>query len=133
CRHPISPHFPVWSIHMSAIRLGYVRCGFMAQKVHLPNLLSIPGCEVIALAELRAELGSQVQQRLGIPKLYGDHQALLADPDVDAVAVSAAFAVQGEIARDALLAGKDVFMEKPMAVSLAQADALVAAAKQAGR
>ena len=118
---------------MSAIRLGYVGCGFMAQKVHLPNFLSIPGCEVIALAELRAELGSQVQQRLGIPKLYGDHQALLADPDVDAVAVSAAFAVQGEIARDALLAGKDVFMEKPMAVSLAQADALVAAAKQAGR
>src|SRR5947207_5886732 len=41
--------------------------------------------------------------------------------------------VQGEIARTALLAGKDVFMEKPMAVSLSQADAILAAAQQSGK
>jgi predicted dehydrogenase len=41
--------------------------------------------------------------------------------------------VQGEIARDALLAGKDVFMEKPMAVSLAQADAILDAARRSGK
>jgi predicted dehydrogenase len=40
--------------------------------------------------------------------------------------------VQGDIARDALLAGKHVFMEKPMAISLAQADALLAASAQTG-
>lgn len=115
------------------VHLGYVGCGFMAQKVHLPNFTSIPGCRLVALAELRQELGRKVQARFGIPKLYSDHQALLADPDVEAVAVSAAFSVQGEIARDALLAGKDVFMEKPMAVSLAQADAILDAAEQSGR
>lgn len=118
---------------MPRIRLGYVGCGFMAQKVHLPNFLSIPECEVIALAEVRADLGRQVQAQLGIPKLYADHQAMLADPEIDAVAVSAAFSVQGEIARDALLAGKHVFMEKPMAVSLTQADALIDAAQQSGK
>jgi predicted dehydrogenase len=118
---------------MSRIRLGYVGCGFMAQKVHLPNFLSIPECDVVALAEVRTDLGQQVQNQLGIPKFYSDHQAMLADPEIDAVAVSAAFSVQGEIARDALLAGKDVFMEKPMAVSLAQADALIDAARQTGK
>jgi predicted dehydrogenase len=128
----ISTH-PQRKLVMSRIRLGYIGCGFMAQKVHLPNFLSIPNCEVVALAEVRTALGRQVQTRLGIPKFYADHQALLADPDIDAVAVSAAFAVQGEIARDALQAGKHVFMEKPMAVSLAQADALLAAARQADR
>ena len=65
---------------MTKIRLGYVGCGFMAQKVHLPNLLTIPDCEVAALAEVRQGLGQRVQQRLGIPKLYADHRAMLADP-----------------------------------------------------
>jgi predicted dehydrogenase len=118
---------------MSPIRLGYVGCGYMAQKVHLPNLISIPDCEVLALAEVRQDLGRRVQQRLAIPKLYADHEEMLADPDIDAVAVSAAFAVQGQIARDALLAGKHVFMEKPMAVSVAQADAILDASRQSGK
>lgn len=118
---------------MSRIRLGYVGCGFMAQKVHIPNFLSIPDCELVALAEVRQELGRKVQARFGIPKLYPDHLAMLADPDIQAIGVSAGFMVQGEIARDALLAGKDVFMEKPMAVSLAQADAILSAAQQTGK
>jgi len=118
---------------MSKIRLRYVGCGFMAQKVHIPNFSSIPDCELIALAELRPELGRRVQARFGIAKLYADHQAMLADPEVEAVAVSANFMVQGQIARDALLAGKHVFMEKPMAISLRQADAILDAAKRSGK
>lgn len=118
---------------MRKIRLGYVGCGFMAQNVHIPNFLSIPDCELIALAEVRQELGRKVQARLGIPRLYPDHRAMLADPDVEAIAVSAAFMVQGQIARDALLAGKHVFMEKPMAVSLQQADGILAAVRQSGK
>ncbi|MCD6290449.1 MAG: Gfo/Idh/MocA family oxidoreductase [Anaerolineae bacterium] len=118
---------------MRTVRLGYVGCGFMAQKVHLPNLSTIPGCELVALAELRQDLGRKVQQRFNIPRLYRSHEELLADPDVDAIAVSAGFMIQGQIARDALLAGKDVFMEKPMAVSLAQADAILEAERQSGR
>lgn len=117
----------------SRVRIGYVGCGFMAQKVHLPNFQSIPECEVVALAEVRQELGKTVQSRLGIPKLYADHQAMLADADIDAVAVSAAFAVQGELACDALAAGKDVFMEKPMAISLDQADAILEAERNSGK
>ena len=118
---------------MHRVRLGYVGCGFMAQKVHLPSFTSIPECEVLALAELRADLGRRVQERLRIPRLYPDHAAMLADPDIEAIAVSADFSVQGQIARDALLAGKDVFMEKPMAVSLQQADEILAAERSSGR
>ncbi len=118
---------------MDRIRIGYVGCGYMAQKVHIPNFHAIPDCELLALAEVRQELGRQVQARYRIPKLYPDHAAMLSDPDVEAIAVSAAFAVQGQIARDALLAGKHVFMEKPMAVSLEQADAVLSGARQSGK
>lgn len=118
---------------MSKVRLGYVGCGFMAQRVHIPNFIATPECELLALAEMRPELGRRVQQAYGIPRLYSDHHALLADPDIDAIAVSAGFTVQGEIARDALLAGKDVFMEKPMAVALDQADEIIEASRRSGK
>lgn len=114
------------------LRLGYVGCGSMAQRVHLPNFTAVPGCQVVALAEVRRSLGVKVQRRYTIPRLYEDHRALAADPEVEAVAVSAPFALQGEIARECLLAGKSVFMEKPMAVSLAQADAILGAGRRSG-
>jgi predicted dehydrogenase len=81
----------------------------------------------VALAELRSDLRERVADRHGIPRRYPDHQALLADPAVEAVAISAAYAVQGEIALDCLAAGKHVFVEKPLAVSVAQAERILAA------
>ena len=118
---------------MPKVRVGYVGCGFMAQKVHLPNLLSLPQCELLALAEVRPELGRRVQQKLGIPRLYPSHRELTEDGDVQAVAVSGHFAGQGEIAIDLLAAGKDVFMEKPMAVSVEQAERILTAQRKSGR
>jgi len=118
---------------MEKVKIGYVGCGFMAQKVHIPNFVSIPECELVALAEVRRELGRKVQNRYGIPKLYSDHTELANDPEIEAIAVSADFALQGEIAKDLLRAGKHVFMEKPMAVSIEQAEAIVAASKESGK
>ena len=118
---------------MRKLNIGYVGCGFMAQKVHLPNLMGTPGCRVLALAEVRPRLGAHVQEKLGIERLYPSHRELGEDRDIEAVAVSAGFCVQGDIARDLLLAGKHVFMEKPMAVSVAQAEEIVAAAESTGR
>jgi predicted dehydrogenase len=114
------------------VRLGYVGCGFIAQHIHLPNFSSLPGCELVALAELRPALGRKVADHYGIGKLVGSHLDLRDDPDIDAVAVSADYVVQGEIAADLLAAGKHVFMEKPMAVSRRQAETILAAAEKGG-
>jgi len=116
---------------MDPVKLGYVGCGFMAQKVHIPNFLRVSECELVAIAEVRAELGEKVQDRYRVPKLYKDHLELAADSEIEAVAVSADFALQGEIAKDLLSAGKCVFMEKPMAVSVKQAESLLETAKSA--
>ena len=58
---------------MRRLKLGYVGCGFMAQKVHIPNFLSIPGCDLVALAEVRSQLGERVRERLRIPRLFRSH------------------------------------------------------------
>ncbi|MBM3215066.1 Gfo/Idh/MocA family oxidoreductase [Candidatus Poribacteria bacterium] len=118
---------------MEPVRIGYVGCGFMAQKVHIPNFAGVSDCRIVALAEVRSALGRKVQARYGIPKLYRDHHELGADPEIEAVAVSADFALQGEIAKDLLGAGKHVFMEKPMAVSVEQGEAIVEACRASGR
>src|SRR5215218_2915856 len=98
------------------VRFGYVGCGFMAQKVHLPNFAAIPGCELLALAEVRTGLRDRVADRYGIACRYSSHEELARDPEIEAVGVSAGFTLQGQMARDLLRAGKHVFMEKPMAV-----------------
>jgi predicted dehydrogenase len=118
---------------MSApIRLGYVGCGFMAQRVHLPNFASIPGCQLVALAEVRPDLRQAVAARYGIPRTYATHQEMVADPELDAVAVSAGYALQAEMAIAFLRRGLPVFMEKPMATTVAQARALLAAGQANG-
>jgi len=114
----------------NVIRLGYVGCGFMAQHVHLPNFSSLSDCQLVALAENRVELGQQVAKRFGIPNVYREHRHLLDQSDIDAVAVSADYAQQGEIAADLLRAGKHVFMEKPMAVSVDQAARILQAERE---
>ena len=111
------------------VRMGYVGGGFLAQHTHLPNFATLEGCRLIALAEMRPHLARQVADRYRIPTVYGSHLDLAADPHVEAVGVSAAFAQQGEIAADLLRAGKHVFMEKPMAVSVAQAERILQAAR----
>jgi len=119
---------------MAKLRMGYVGCGFMAQKVHIPNLLALEEeCELVALAELRPVLGRKVQARYGIPRLYADHGQFAEDRNIDAVAVSGHYASQGDIAVDLLMAGKDVFMEKPMAVSVSQANRILEAERASGR
>jgi len=112
------------------IRLGYVGGGFLAQNAHLGNFSSLPQCNLVALAERRPNLAAQVGRRFGIGKVYPDHLSLAHDPEIDAVAVSADYAGQGEIAAEVLRAGKHVFMEKPMAVSIQQAERILAAANE---
>lgn len=114
------------------VRLGYVGCGFVAQRIHIPNFAALPECDLIAVAEVRQDLGARVARRYGIPRVYRSHEELAADPDIEAVGVSGPYAVQGRVAEDLLRAGKHVFMEKPMAVSLARGEAILAAAREGG-
>jgi predicted dehydrogenase len=104
----------------------------MAQKVHLPNFSAIEECRIEALAEVRDDLGRKVRQRFAIDRLYGHHLEMARDRDLDAFAVSAAYGVQGRIASDLLRTGRPVFMEKPMAISLAQAQDVLEAARSPG-
>jgi predicted dehydrogenase len=108
--------------------IGFVGAGMIGQVAHLANYLDIPGCKVVALAELRPELGRLAAARHGVSKVYESHRDLLADAEVDALVVVTRPHAHGPVVLDALEAGKHVLSEKPMAHTVEQALRLVNAA-----
>jgi predicted dehydrogenase len=119
------------SSEIKPVNFAYVGCGFIGQSIHIPNFRALPECNFVGLAEVREELGRSVAARYGIPKVYKSHLEIAADPSIEAVGVSAPYAVQGRVAEDLARAGKHVFMEKPMAINTDRAQAIVRA-QQAG-
>lgn len=110
--------------------LGFVGAGMVGQVAHIANYVDLPGCRVVALAELRPRLGRMAAERFGIPRVYGSHQELLKDKEVDAVVVVTRPAAHGPIVLDALESGRHVLSEKPMAHTVEQAQRLVEAAER---
>jgi len=118
---------------MRTVKVGFVGCGFMGQLVHLPNFASLPDCELVALAEMRVELGRQVAQKYQIPRIYLSHTELAHDPEPEAVVVIMSEHLHHEIAIDLLHAGKHVYIEKPLAGCPSDGRRMAASAKQSGK
>jgi predicted dehydrogenase len=115
------------------IGLGVVGGGMVSQACHIANFVTIPGCRVVGLAELRPELGRRVAAKFGIERVYPSHRELLDDPDVEAVVVVTRRPATGPVVLDCLRAGRDVLSEKPMAHTVEQARRLVDAAREGRR
>jgi len=108
-----------------SIRIGIVGLGEIARKRHMP---SIADSEAFTLAGLASRSGGADVAGL---KVHVDHREMLGE--VDAVAVCTPPGVRFAVARDALLAGKHVLLEKPPAATMGEAEALVRLAAREGR
>lgn len=100
------------------IRIGLVGLGQIARNRHLP---SIAANGDFILAGLASHSGGPDVAGL---KVHADHMAMIADCAVDAVVICTPPAARFSIARDALLAGKHVVLEKPPAATMGEAEAL---------
>jgi predicted dehydrogenase len=117
---------------MNPVKIAFAGVGYMGQVAHLRNYVGREDCQVVAIAEPRPALAQKVAQAYGIPKIYNSHHELLADPAVQAVVASQPHLRNGHLAMPLLRAGKPVFVEKPMAGSLQEAEAMQAAAEAGG-
>jgi len=101
------------------------------QKV-IPAIQRAERCDVVAIAsrdEVRATESADV---LGIPRAHGSYEALLADPDVDAVYIPLPNHLHAEWTIAAARAGKHVLCEKPLALTAAEAGTMISACADAG-
>ena len=115
---------------MKQVRVGVVGIGF-GQHVHVPAFRSDPRCVVTAICASSVERASEVAARLRIEKAFGEWRKMIADPEIDAIAVAIPPSIQAAVAIGALARGKSVFCEKPLAPSRAAALEMVTAAEQA--
>ncbi len=114
-----------------AIRLGLVGCGQVVERFHLPALRRAEGLRVVALADVDERRCRAIGDRFGVPRRHADASSLIAS-DVEAVAVCLPPARNAAVALEVLRAGKHLFLEKPIALSIPDADRLVEEAHHAG-
>ena len=115
-----------------SIKVGIIGCGKIAQVRHIPEYAANPHAEVYGFYDINLDRAEALAKQYG-GKAYASYEELLADPEIEAVSVCAANHVHAEISVAALKAGKHVLCEKPMAVTLEECEALVAAAEEAGK
>ena len=109
------------------VRVGLVGGGLIAQAEHLPYLSSLRDrFSIAALAEPSLTVREALAARYGIGGVHADYRSMLDAGGLDAVVVSSPHGTHAEVVLAALAAGLHVFVEKPMCITLADADAIVA-------
>jgi predicted dehydrogenase len=115
------------------LRAGVVGGGLVAQAMHLQHLAAkADRFTIAALAEPSRAVREALGSRYGIARLHADYRGLLDEGGVDALVVCSPAATHAEVVLAALDAGVHVFVEKPMCITLRDADAIVAARDRNG-
>ncbi len=107
------------------VRIGIVGCGRATTVLHLPALQFVPGAKVVALADPDPEALHCASEQLAVEQCVPDYRALLENPTIEAIAICAPVQFHVEIALAALDAGKHLFIEKPLGLTLEECDRLI--------
>lgn len=114
------------------INVAQIGCGYWGPNL-LRNLINLPGCRVALLADASAERRQYVQATYPQVPVAAEFEAALADASIDALVIATPARSHFALARRALLAGKHIFVEKPLAMTVAEVDELSAIAARQQR
>jgi predicted dehydrogenase len=113
--------------------VGIIGCGEVTQIMHLPSLVQLADLFMVtALCDVSHHVLQAVGDQWRVPKRYLDYRKLVAQDDVDIVLVANPDAYHAPATLAAIAAGKHVLVEKPMCISLQEADAIIATQAGAG-
>ncbi|MEI7600877.1 MAG: Gfo/Idh/MocA family oxidoreductase [Aestuariivirga sp.] len=112
---------------MDRLRIGVIGLGWFGE-IHCETIVGIPNLELVALCTRRPDRLSEQASKFGVTKTYTDYRDMLADKGIDAVSIVTMWDQHTDPAVDALKAGKHVFLEKPMASTVADCNKIMAAA-----
>jgi predicted dehydrogenase len=111
------------------IKVGMIGAGAIADD-HCESINRYNGAVVAAVAELNPERRNALKKKYNIARTYEKWQDLVADPDLDAVAIALPNVLHAPVSLAALQAGKHVLLDKPFALSYAEARRVVEAARR---
>jgi len=114
-----------------AVGFGLIGYGSWG-RYHARSIVEGRGAELLAISARSAESCQDAREAHGVDA-YTDYRDLLARPDIEVVDVAVPSYLHAEMAVAALQAGKHLFLEKPMAVTVEECDAIIEAAAEVGR
>ena len=112
--------------------IGIIGCGKIAQVRHIPEYAENKDAQLLGFYDINKARAAALAEQYG-GTAYETVEDLLANPDIAAVSICAANFAHAELTIAALNAGKHVLCEKPMAITLAECEAMVEAAKKNGK
>jgi myo-inositol 2-dehydrogenase/D-chiro-inositol 1-dehydrogenase len=116
---------------MAKLKVGLIGCGRIVQLVHLNILTHLPDVQLVALAEPDVQRRVEASRRAPSAVSFEDYQELLKKSEADAVVICLPTALHAEAAVAALEQGKHVYLEKPLATSLDEAQKVVTSWRRA--
>lgn len=114
------------------IKVGVIGCGYWGPNL-IRNFTKVAGFDMTIVADLEQERLDLMKRQYPHLQTTKHYQEILADPDIDAVAVVTPISTHYEIAREALLQGKHVLVEKPMTQTVPEAMELIELAEKKRR
>jgi predicted dehydrogenase len=118
---------------MEKVRVAVVGLGWVSQVVHLPILSKLPDVELVAVCDRDRSKAKLVAEKFGVSRSYTDISQMLANEGLQAVIVATSTDVHQAVAIEALQAGCDVLVEKPIARHYDEAVSIADAARAAKR
>jgi predicted dehydrogenase len=114
------------------VNVGVVGCGYWGPNL-IRNFSNLKSSRVVSCADVKEDRLSHMKQLYPTIRATNDFREILKDPEIDAVIIATPVAQHYPVAKEALEAGKHVFVEKPLAQSVEEGKALVELAARLGR
>lgn len=116
---------------MSKVKVGVIGAGLIAQVAHIPAYMEA-GAEIVGIAEIVESRAKKVAEKFSIPKVYFDYKDLILDPEIEAISICTPNYLHAQMTIDALMAGKSVLCEKPMAMNAREAQKMLEVSQSTG-
>ncbi len=129
---PTTPHRTSVVRAGPRIRLGVIGAGNYGTAMLLPHLGARADVELVEVATATALSAANAQRKFGFERFSTDYKGLLADERINGVLIATRHDTHAQMVRDALRAGKAVFVEKPLAIDLEQLDGIRATVAESG-
>ena len=116
---------------MKKWKIAIMGCGMIAQDIYIPQIKKMPKAELAAVCDINAARAKECAEKFAIPQWYSDYDELLEKCEFDILMDIASIPAHHEINMKALKAGKHLYSQKPVGLSVEQVTEQIEAAKEA--
>lgn len=114
---------------MTVLAWGLIGAGDIARKRIAPALRDLANCDLVSVSRARSDLAEDFVREFGARKWFADWRELIADDEIDAVYIATPVDLHAAQTIVSAEAGKHILCEKPMALSVKECDAMIAACR----